>query len=154
MSHSIHHGKLRLGKMARWQKWASYIFLVLSIFTGLIWFILADICDQLPGALRPWWVSHGVTSMICLLIIGAAMPQHILVTWRAKRNRGGGLLAAVVLSILIMTSLLLFYGAESLHDQVRLIHVTLGLLLILVFPWHIIRGRKSVAQLQRIKAHA
>lgn len=82
------------------------------------------------------------------------MPQHILVTWRAKRNRGGGLLAAVVLSILIMTSLLLFYGAESLHDQVRLIHVTLGLLLILVFPWHIIRGRKSVAQLQRIKAHA
>ena len=147
MSHSVNHGKLRLGKMAPWQKWSTYLLLSACLVSGLIWFVLADIFIFMPTLLKPWWVAHGSSSMLCLLIFGAAVPHHMLVTWRSHRNRLGGLVVSLCLLGLVMTALLLFYGTEALHDAVRWIHITLGLGILILFPWHIVRGKKSVARI-------
>lgn len=146
MSHSKNHGKLRLGKMASWQKWSTYLLLSTCLVSGLIWFVLADWLVLMPPSLKPWWVVHGTSSLLSLLVIGAAVPHHMLVTWRSHRNRWGGFAASLVLLGLLITALLLFYGTEGLHDPVRWIHIGLGLGILILFPWHILRGKRSVAQ--------
>ena len=151
MRHSVNHGKLRLGKMAPWQKWSTYLLLSACLLSGLIWFVLADFFFFMPTSLKPWWVAHGSSSLLCLLILGAAVPHHILVTWRSHRNRLGGLAASLVLLGLVMTALLLFYGTEPFHDAVRWIHIVLGLGILILFPWHILRGKKSAAQIHQTR---
>lgn len=137
------HGKLRLGRMASWQRKMSYIFFSLCAITGLVWYLLADFFDFLPPKLTIWWIAHGLTGLLCFLLIGAAMPQHIVVAWRAHRNRVGGAIATFFIVLLLVSTALLYYGPEIIRDNARLTHVGLGMSLMLLFPWHIIRGRKS-----------
>ena len=145
---------MRLGRMASWQRNVSYIFFSVSAFTGVIWYVLADFFDFLPPKLSIWWLTHGLTGLVCLLLIGAAMPQHIVVSWRAQRNRFGGAVATFFVAMLLISTALLYYGAEHIRENARLTHVLLGLVLLVLFPWHIIRGRRSAAKISGfIKPH-
>jgi hypothetical protein len=151
MSPSANHGRLRLGRMAKWQRWASYSLFASCVTTGLIWFVLSDLFEWMPPQLKVWWVLHGVTSILSLLLIGAALPQHISVTWKAKRNRIGGGVSTFFLGLLLGSVIALYYGAGSFHDEFRLVHIALGICLVILFPWHILRGRKSRAVITRMK---
>lgn len=151
MSHSLNHGRLRLGRMAKWQRWASYSFFSLCVFTGLVWFVLGDLLEWMPPQLKLWWVLHGITSMFSLLLIGAALPQHISVAWKAKRNRIGGGASTFFLVLLLGSVVTLYYGAASFHDEARWVHIALGFFLIVLFPWHILQGRKARAVISKIK---
>lgn len=151
MNKHANHNKLRLGKMPSWQRWLSYIFFSLCLLSGLIWFVLVDFLSQLPHQVKIWWLVHGISSLICFILLGAALPQHVSITWRSKRNRLGGGIATAILFFLLISSLFLFYGWESVHEPIRCLHIGLGLLLAIFFPWHIIRGRQSVTQLDFIK---
>lgn len=146
MSHSVNHGRMRLGKMPKWQKWSSYFLFAVCMFTGLVWFLLADVLNWMPPQLKTWWIAHGISSLLTFLLIGASLPMHISVTWRAKRNRALGAFSGAILFILMASALFLYYGGESLHDLARLVHIILGLLLVIAFPWHIIHGKKASSQ--------
>ena len=150
MNHSVNHGRLRLGRMVKWQKWSSYIVFSLCVVTGLMWFLLGDVYHWMPPQLKIWWLSHGLTSLVSLMLIGAPLPQHVSITWRAKRNRGGGGLSMAFLILLLGSVGFLYYGSADIHEEVRVFHITIGLVLLAAFPWHIIRGRRSASILQNI----
>ena len=151
MSSSTNHGRLRLGCMAKWQRWTSYVLFSLCVSSGFVWFVLADLLEWMPPQLKVWWVLHGVTAMLSLLLIGAALPQHISVAWKAKRNRGGGGLSTFLLGLLLGSVMVLYYGAASFHDEARWVHIVLGIFLLILFPWHILRGRRAAAVMARYK---
>lgn len=153
MSHLDNHRKLRVGKMPAWQRRASYLLLGACFLSGLIWFLLADLFALMPPDLKPWWLIHGASSLISLIIIGSALPHHILVTWRFHRNRVVGLLSSLVLLGLLISAVLLFYGTETVHDAVRWIHIALGVAILILFPWHIVHGKKSVARVVQNHVH-
>ncbi len=146
-------GKMRLGRMASWQRKFSYVFFTLCAFTGLVWYVLADFLNFLPPKLTFWWVTHGLTGLICLILFGAAMPQHIVVAWKSHRNRVGGALATFFIGMLIISTALLYYGPELIRDNVRNTHIVLGLALLVLFPWHIIRGRNSPGKIAGFVKH-
>lgn len=147
----MNHGRLRLGRMAKWQRWVSYTLFSLCVTTGLIWFVLGDLFEWMPPQLKAWWILHGITSILSLLLIGAALPQHISVAWKAKRNRIGGGISTFLLGLLLGSVMALYYGAASFHDEARWIHIALGVVLVVLFPWHILRGRKAVAVVDGVK---
>lgn len=151
MNKQANQNRLRLGKMASWQRRLSYIFFSLCLLSGIIWFVLVDFLSQLPSQVKVWWLIHGISSLICFTLVGAALPQHISITWRSRRNRICGGIATAILFGLLTSSLFLFYGWESVHEPIRWLHIGLGLLLVIFFPLHIIRGRQSIAQLDFMK---
>lgn len=151
MSSLGNHGRMRLGRMAKWQKWASYGLFSMCVASGLAWFVLGDLLEWMPPHLKVWWILHGLTSILSLLLIGAALPQHISVAWKAKRNRSGGGISTFFLGLLLVSVMALYYGAASFHEPARWAHIALGLFLLILFPWHIVQGRKASAVITMVK---
>lgn len=136
----------RLGRMATWQRRTTHLVLLSCAFSGLSWFVLADFFALPLAPLRLWWVSHGVSGLASLVLMGAALSQHVLVTWRAKKNR---LLGAIVLGsflLLTLTTGFLYYGNALTRDFMRWSHILLGLSLIAAVPLHIYVGRQSASR--------
>ena len=139
---------MRLGRMSAWQRKSSYVIFSACVVSGLFWFVLGDFFNYLPPQLKLWWMAHGLTGLLSIVLIGAAMPQHIVVAWKAHRNRWGGSIATFLIVILFFSTALLYYGPELLRDNIRWVHIGIGLTLLVIFPWHIIRGRKSEGNLR------
>ena len=51
-----HHGALRVGRVARWQRWMSYATLGVCAVSGLVWFVLMDGAGMEPPQLVFWWI--------------------------------------------------------------------------------------------------
>ena len=138
----------RAGRMARWQRLGSYVVLGLCAASGLVWFLGMDVLALAPPPLRLWWVLHGITGMLAALAIGAALPQHALMAWRARRNRGIGALLGATLAVLMLSALCLLYGLEQWHDAGHWTHVVVGLACAAAFPLHIWRGRRRTGPMR------
>lgn len=139
----------RIGRTARWQSRWSYAVLGACLSTGLVWFVMLDLVGWEPPRLVFWWIAHGVSGLLALMAIGAALPHHVTAAWRHHRNRllGGATLALLGLAALVVLALL--YGIESWHTPAHWLHVGLGIAAAIVFPWHVIKGRSSVAKMLR-----
>lgn len=134
------------GKMQRRQKLATYWLFGLCFGTGLAWFAGLDLLHLPPPTMRVWWIAHGCASVLALLPLGAALPQHLVVTWKARRNVVPGVAAGAGLALLVLTALGLLYGPEAWHDGAHRLHAVLGLALVAVFPLHVWRGRRAAAR--------
>jgi DMSO reductase anchor subunit len=141
-----HHGALRVGRVTRWQRRSSYFVLGTCALTGLVWFVLADAFDLAPPQLRLWWVGHGVTGLLATAVIGMVLPHHVVATWRHHRNRWLGSAALALLVGLALTALLLQYGQEPWHPAMHWVHVGIGIAAVLLFPVHVLRGKRSVGR--------
>ena len=140
------HGIARVGRVLQWQKLASYLVLGVCGASGVVWFFLLDAVHWSPTRVVLWWVLHGITGFLAIAAIGMALPHHVVATWRHHRNRWAGGLSLALLVALGLSALLLLYGPETAHDAGHWVHVVLGLLALVAFPWHVIRGRKSVGR--------
>jgi len=138
----------RLGRMARWHKNTTYIVLLVCAASGWGWFILGDLLTLMRPQLRFWWVTHGITGLLTFFVIGSALSQHVLVTWRSKKNRVTGAMTTMVFALVAVSAAMLYYGNDFAYDITRWTHIGLGISLCLFFPWHVIKGRKSTAQLK------
>lgn len=143
---SAHHGIVRVGRVARWQRRFSYAVLAACAVSGVVWFVLMDGYELPPSKLTFWWIGHGVASFVTLIAIGCALPLHMTVTWRHHRNRVAGGLALAALLVAACSALLLLYGAETWHAGAHWTHVGVGIAALLAFPWHVLRGRRSVGR--------
>ena len=123
--------------MARWHRLTTYTLLALCALSGLAWFVGLDLLDLPPPRLRLCWVLHGITALAATLAIGAAVPQHALMTWRAHRNRAAGAVLGTTLALVVLSALCLQYGLEDWHDAGHWVHVAVGIAVGIVFPWHI-----------------
>ena len=146
------HGVLRIGRLARWQRWTSHVLLAACAATGLVWFALMDIAQWQPPAMVFWWIGHGVTGLLALMVIGMALPTHVVATWRHHRNRWLGSISLAALAVLALSALLLFYGQEGWHAASHWTHVLVGVLAVAAFPLHVVRGRRSVGKNLRSSA--
>lgn len=141
MTHPIH--RPQPGRMLTWHRQATYLILGLCCLSGLGWFALQTWMNWMPPQLKFWWVAHGITGMAGFIILGAALPQHVVVTWRTKRNRWAGASCLLCACGLSASAAMLFYAPEILRETAYWLHSVAGLFLCLAFPWHIIRGKRA-----------
>jgi hypothetical protein len=142
----VHSNRRLPGKMHRWQKYTTFWLFTICFASGIIWFAALDILNLPLTQVRLWWILHGCSSLLVLLLIGAALPQHLVVTWKARRNIRHGILVLAGLLALLLSALCLLYGAEQWHDGAHWTHSVLGLLVALIFPLHVWRGRRHHPQ--------
>ena len=139
----VHSNRRLPGKMQRWQRLASFWLLGACCASGMAWLGGLDLLQVPVPRLRFWWVTHGATSLLALILIGAALPQPLIVTWKAGRNRRHGVLLVGGLALLLASALGLLYGLEEWHDTMHWLHAVVGLAMTIVFPWHVWRGRRQ-----------
>lgn len=132
----------RIGRLPRWQRRSLYGVLGLCAASGVGWFLLLDAWHRLPPQLTAWWIVHGLTGALSLVALGSVLPHHVVVAWKARRNRAAGACALGLFAAAALTALALLYGAEEWRDGVHVAHVALGLAVTAALPWHLWRGRR------------
>ena len=135
----------RIGRMPRWQCLPSHIILAVCAFSGLLYFVRHELHIELPVmTARHFLVTHGVSSAFALLMFGAVLPVHLRSAWIAKRNRLSGTLMLALMSVLMLSGLMLYYGSEEVRDSVVLTHWIAGFIAFAVFALHLSLGRRSL----------
>ena len=146
---------MRLGP---WQQAAVYAALVIVGLSGLVWLALHDFVEEEPSELQRWsLVLHGVSAFAALIVFGSLLPLHVRSGWLRRRNIASGLSVTIVMTVLIVTALLLYYGGEEMREPVRWTHIGIGLVAVALFPMHVIFGHRSrglAAPEQARKDHA
>ncbi|HLZ03562.1 MAG TPA: hypothetical protein VKR55_15610 [Bradyrhizobium sp.] len=127
-------------------RYAIYAAFAVLFLTGAGWFVADwqkdvssdDIWQQVAANML---MVHGGAAMLALMMLGALIPLHFLRAWRARKNRVSGSLMAAFNVVLIATAFGLYYlGSETLRPWISWIHIAAGLLLVLMFPLHIVLG--------------
>jgi hypothetical protein len=132
---------MRLGP---WQQAAVYATLVIVGLSGLVWLALHDFVEEEPSDLQRWsLVLHGVSAFAALIVFGSLLPLHVRSGWLRRRNIASGLSITIVMTVLIVTALLLYYGGEEMRTLVRWTHIGIGLLAFALFPMHVIFGHRT-----------
>jgi hypothetical protein len=135
----------RVGKMQTWHQMITFMGVILSLVSGVTWFVVTDLLDQQFSDVRFWMYFHGITGHLFLLILGMAFYHHVQVCVRMKKNLLlGGLL--MLSSVLLLGSILaLYYGTGVIQEHAHVIHLLSGTLVGIVFFLHIQIGKKSLA---------
>lgn len=137
---------LRLRTSLRYPVYAAFAVLFL---TGAGWLVADwqknisdnDIWQQ---AVSYMLMVHGGAAMVTLVLLGYLIPVHLLRGWRSGRNLGSGSIMVTFNAVLMMTAFGLYYlGSESVRPWVSWIHLTAGILVSLLFPIHILLGRRE-----------
>ena len=92
-----------------------------------------------------------MTSFVAILAIGGAIAQHVVVAWRARRGRATGTFNLVLLSALVVTTVILFYGLEGWRLPAHWVHIGAGLVAVVAFPAHVLWGRTRKARLKSFR---
>jgi hypothetical protein len=130
-------------------RYAIYAAFAVLLLTGAGWFAADwqkdvstdEIWQQIAANML---MVHGGVAMLALMMLGALIPLHILRSWRAGKNRVSGTAMATFNAVLIVTAFGLYYlGSETVRPWMSWIHIGAGLLLALMFPVHIVLGRRS-----------
>src|SRR5262249_26196979 len=88
--------------------------------------------------------THGAAAMAVLVLIGMLLTGHVRFAWRARRNRGNGLVFLSAFAVVTVTGYGLYYaGGESLRAWTSWIHLAVGLALPLVLILHVWLGKKT-----------
>jgi hypothetical protein len=133
-----------------------YGVLALLFFSGVAWAYWSYVVS-LPGdfemSAKVWAMKiHGAAAMAILVLIGMLLTGHVRDAWRARRNRGNGLVFIGAFGILTVTGYGLYYtGGESLRAWTSWIHLAVGLGLPLLLILHIWLGKRTrpAAQVQK-----
>jgi cytochrome c biogenesis protein CcdA len=130
-------------------RWALYAAIGVLFLTGLAWLG----ADQMKDGARSelWQVTasyllmiHGGAAMLTLMLIGALVPLHILRCWRAGKNRITGTAMVIFNTVLIATSLGLYYaGSDQLRPWMSRLHIGFGLALPALIAVHLVLGKRS-----------
>lgn len=136
----------RIGRMPGWQRVPTHIVLAACALSGLLYFIRHELRIELPGIdAHGMLVAHGVSSAFALLAFGAILPGHLRAAWIAKRNRASGITMIAVMSALMLSGLLLYYGSEEMRDGAVLTHWMVGFVAFAAFALHLVLGRQVAA---------
>ncbi len=137
----------RAGFLPGWQRNPTHLILAICAFSGLLFFLKHEFqIDVLFAEAHSLLVTHGVSSAFALLVFGAVLPGHLRAAWIARRNRASGVLMIAVMSALMLSGLLLYYGSEEIRDNVVLTHLVVGFAAFAVFLLHLLLGRRHTRQ--------
>jgi heme A synthase len=88
---------------------------------------------------------HTFLGFIVIAIVGALSALHMRQGWNKKSERRTGLGLTILISLLVLTGLAIYYlGDESASIVASFMHLAIGLLLPLIYIWHVfvLRPRK------------
>ncbi len=130
-----------------------YAVLLMVAVSGIAWlvprYLLRDSGElaDLPHPLESWLLKwHGAAAMAALVAMGSVLPWHAWRAWQARRNVATGLAMAAVLAFLTATGWAIYYlPGERAHEAAGLLHWLVGLALLPVMVWHVLRGQRSRA---------
>jgi len=134
-------------RLKRPHRYVLYLVLALLFFSGLAWawfnYLLPSDGDF--SASKSWALKiHGGAAMAILVLVGTLLNGHVKFAWRARRNRGNGILFLSIFGILTITGYGLYYaGGERLRAWTSWIHLAIGLVLPAFLIAHIWLGRKT-----------
>ena len=106
---------------------------------------------HVPGGIRLGSAAlHSLSAFFTVGIIGALATVHMRAGWKRKLNRLSGVLSLCLLLFLVLSALGIYYfGDMDLSRLSSLSHTLVGLVLIPLFFWHGIAGRRIRRQHQR-----
>ncbi len=127
-------------RIEAWLRRLLYATLAALFASGLAWWCLED-----GAPARPYLIAlHGLSAMLSLLALGAIAVLHVRESWRRKRNRGSGVIAATALGILVLSAFGLYYiGWDWLRSYTSLVHLIVGLVMPLLVLIHVVLGTRS-----------
>lgn len=142
-----HHKRSRVGHLPRWQRLSTHLVFAVCALSGLAFFMKRELGFALwEIAARSFLVTHGISAALALLAFGAVLPGHIRSAWNVRRNRGSGVAMIVVMTALMLSGLLLYYGAEEWHDGALWAHWIVGGAAFAAFPLHLVLGHRANAR--------
>ena len=138
------HRARRAGYLPDWQRIPTYLILAICAFSGVLFFLKHGLhVEWLQAPAHGFLVAHGISSAFALLVFGAVLPGHLRAAWIAKRNRASGVAMITVMSVLMLSGLLLYYGDEEMRDGVVLTHLVVGFAAFAAFLLHVLLGHRG-----------
>ena len=130
-------------------RFALYAAFALLFATGVGWMVTDQMKDTPSG--ETWQAAasyllmlHGAAAMATLMLLGALVPLHLRHGWLARRNRTTGTAMAACNAIFILTAFGLYYlGSDTVRPWTSGIHISVGLVLPILFCVHVLVGRRS-----------
>ena len=139
----IYKKRSRVAHLPLWQSFSTHTIFIICAVSG-IYYLLAHEFEIKALAVEDHsiLVVHGFAAYFFTLLFGAVMPNHIKGGWHNKRNRISGGSMVLVMALLLLSGLFLYYGNET-RDAALWVHWVIGCGLVLLFPLHVIRGRRA-----------
>ena len=131
-------------------RWFLYAVFLLLEGSGIFWIILRYFYAKKGefgieySSAQPLVLSiHGALAMISLVVIGAIIPTHAYLAWKAKKNVTSGYGLSAILVFLIISGYLLYYvGNAEVREWTSLLHWVVGIILVPIISLHIYLGRR------------
>lgn len=133
-------------KLAPWHRRPVVWVAVLLALSGLVWMsgnalLLVDPDrddPQLRSLLHDVVIAHGVLGQAGAVLFGSLLGRHVTAGLMQRRRVQSGSAAIALVSLLLITALLLYYGStEELREIASWSHQALGVLAIGVVWGHI-----------------
>ncbi len=139
----------RLGKMPSWQRLFLICAMMACSITGLIYLLGHQFEIQRPtlGSHRIL-AAHGITAILATLAFGSVLPFHIKAGYQSQRQWWSGFSQVGLLTTLIISAALLYYGPVEIREITIHLHWIVGLIFMTIFVVHVfIRlGRRNRIQ--------
>ncbi|WP_193161408.1 hypothetical protein [Microbulbifer hainanensis] len=106
---------------------------------------------HLSGSLRlASAAAHSFTAFLAIGVVGALATVHMRVGWNRKQNRKSGISLLALFFFLLASAVGIYYfGDMDLSRLSSLSHSLVGLVLVLLFAWHAVVGRRIRLQKRR-----
>ena len=127
----------RLGKMPNWQRTFVILGMMICSITGLI-YLLGHQFQIQRAALGTHSIlaAHGIAAMLATLALGSVLPFHIKAGYKSQKKRWSGFSQLSLLTLLLVSGALLYYGPEEIRDITVDTHWMTGLLFFVIFLLH------------------
>jgi hypothetical protein len=133
----------RVAHLPLWQSLCTHAIFIICTTSGVLYLLAHEFAITfLPTSNHTLLITHGFAAYFFTLLFGAVIPTHIKSGWKNERNKISGSLMVIVMSLLLISGLFLYYGADT-REAALWIHWVIGSSLVLLFPFHFIRGRRA-----------
>ncbi|OIN00938.1 hypothetical protein A9236_07065 [Polynucleobacter sp. QLW-P1DATA-2] len=127
----------RLGKMPVWQKWFVTSGMMICSLTGVIYLLGHELqINRVLLGNHNVLAIHGIAAIFATLALGSILPFHLKAGLKSGRKWHSGFSQLSLLSALIISGALLYYGPEWMRDTVIDVHSVIGLLFFAIFLMH------------------
>ena len=133
----------RVAHLPKWQSISTHLIFTICAASGVL-YLLSHEFEIAPLSVKNHTILsvHGFSAYFFILLFGALLPNHIKGGWQNKRNRISGSLMVLVMSLLLLSGLILYYG-DLMRDVALWVHWIIGGGLVLLFPFHFVMGRRA-----------
>ena len=139
----LYKKRSRVAHLPFWQLFSTHSIFIICAVSGVLYLLARQFEIKLLALENhSILIAHGFSAYFFVLLFGAVMPNHIKGGWHNKRNRISGGSMVLVMALLLISGLFLYYGDET-RDTALWVHWVIGCSLVLVFPLHVIRGRRA-----------